>query len=172
MTQLAPFVLFSVLSLFYVEYYASDLSHYIVLPLLVVVLVTSEAVWYYIFGYGKNILVKTSLKASIKIAMIGLVVFSSGFGIRFLDPVICYSKSFFQMHALFHVVVAFGLFLVYVMARKQIYNIFLYAKDENEGGNKSSNAISLEMTQNNKNLEIPQKGIHIANSSDVDVDTE
>ena len=114
-------LLFDVLSFVYKE----SLDSFTVLPVTFVVLITVNGIWYAYFG--KKLLIKSARKKAFRIGVCGTIVFILGFTIRQLDGVVCIHRSFFQMHALFHVFIAIALVIMYIMLRHQKYSAIKHA---------------------------------------------
>lgn len=83
---------------------------YISLPLILVMII----VWLIMFWKY----LKTNYLC-MKLLIMSVLLLFGGFLIRQLDPIICFPDSFFQIHALFHVLLAFGLTFAYFLWRSQ-----------------------------------------------------
>ena len=83
-------------------------------------------------------------KRCIKLLILGVLLLMGGFGIRELDAIICFPDSFFQIHALFHVLISIGLLVVYFMARS---NTFILDKIwiKNDNGMMEVNSTSIQI---------------------------
>ena len=109
--------IFDILAIIYKESFVS----FIVLPTTFVIVILANGLWYWYFG--KKLLIESYRKKSLKIFVFGIITLITGFAIRQLDSYICNQRSFFQMHALFHVVVAISLVIMYLMMRNQKYYV-------------------------------------------------